>query len=140
MKSNQKIEQYIFLYGTLKREFHHEILNTIADDVEYVGETLLHGKMYDIGEYPGAIPDDKAMIKGDVFRLIKPRKVISVLDEYEGYYPRNLNQSEYLRRKEKLKLKNSKKIDAWIYWYNNSVEGKKLIRHRDYINYINAIK
>lgn len=140
MRLRKKTYQYIFIYGTLKREFHNDVFASIEKDIEFVGESTIHGKMYDIGDYPGAIPDAKSKIKGEVFKLKKPRKVIHLLDEYEGYYPGKLTHSEYLRRKERINLEGKKNVTAWIYWYNDSLENKHLIRHQDYVNYLKKIK
>jgi gamma-glutamylcyclotransferase (GGCT)/AIG2-like uncharacterized protein YtfP len=56
-----------------------------------------------------------------------------------GYDPRQLKNSEYYREKERLVLDDGRKVEAWVYWYNFPVEGKKRIRHKDYLNYLKKI-
>jgi len=139
MNTTQKKYQYLFVYGTLKRDFHHEALTHIMQDIEFAGESTVSGIMYDIGEYPGAVPNTSTKIKGEVFKLLRPRRVIQFLDEYEGYDSAHLKQSEYLRRKEIIQLK-EENVEAWIYWYNYPVDDKKVIRHQNYLDYVKSAK
>ena len=130
---------YLFVYGTLRKGFDLPLQKRISRDIEWVGPSEIRGKLYDIGKYPAALPvekNEKSVIKGEVIKINDPVKVMKLLDKYEGYDPKKLKSSEYYREKEKLVLKDGKKVEAWVYWYNYPVEGKKRIRHKDYLNYL----
>ena len=59
-------------------------------DVELVGPAVIRGKLYDIGRYPGAVPGsdkESRQIKGEVLKITHPKKVLRILDQYEGFDP-----------------------------------------------------
>jgi len=130
---------YLFVYGTLRKGFDLPLQKKIKGDIEWLGPSVIRGKLYDMGKYPAALPlekNEKSKIKGEVIKINHPEKVLKLLDRYEGYDPKKIKNSEYYRQKEKLVLENGKRVDAWVYWYNQPVEGKKRIRHYDYLNYL----
>ncbi len=130
---------YLFVYGTLRNGFNIPVQDQIKDNIEWLGTSEIKGKLYDIGDYPAALPAEKnakSTIKGEVIKLHNPKKVLKVLDAYEGYNPKELSKSEYYRNKETITLQDGKQIDAWVYWYNFPVAGKRRIRHKDYLNYL----
>ncbi len=131
------------MYGTLRTGFTHPVKLEIKDDVEWIGESAIRGRLYDIGKYPGALraTDHKSVvIKGEVLKIKHPKKVLRILDQYEGYDHRNPGASEYYREQETLTLPNGKEIKAWVYWYNFPVKGKRRIRHKDYLDYLKKKK
>jgi gamma-glutamylcyclotransferase (GGCT)/AIG2-like uncharacterized protein YtfP len=133
---------YLFVYGTLRKGFGLHLSDEIKDDLVYVGGATINGELYDIGEYPAALPSPEkdSKISGEIYLLLHPRKVFKILDEYEGYDRENIEKSEYYRKKESLELDNGKRIDAWVYWYNFPVKGKKRIKTKDYIQYLSHKK
>ncbi len=162
---------YLFVYGTLREGVEVPFKKKLAGDMEFVGRSQIQGKLYDIGDYPGAVKegkerqkekqkeqekeeleqkqeqDDKvkarqggSVIKGEIVMIKNPRKVMALLDEYEGYNPKEIKTSEYLREKAQVKLEDGKEVEAWVYWYNLPVEGKRRIRHRDYLDYLKKKK
>jgi gamma-glutamylcyclotransferase (GGCT)/AIG2-like uncharacterized protein YtfP len=111
----------------------------IIDDVEWIGESEIQGRLYDIGKYPGALPANNkrgGSIKGEILKIKHPERILKILDQYEGFNPNELNKSEYYRAQEKINLPDGSEIKAWVYWYNFPVEGKKRIRHKDYLDYL----
>jgi len=136
---NKEKPDYLFVYGTLRKGFEIPVQKRISGDIEWLGLSEIRGKMYDIGDYPAALPlqrHEKSVIRGEVIKIKHPAKVMKLLDRYEGYDPKKLERSEYYRDKQKLVLENGQKIEAWVYWYNFPVDGKKRIRHKDYLNYL----
>ena len=156
---------YLFVYGTLRQGVSVPFKKKIEEEMEFVGKSQITGKLYDLGEYPGAVKERQkteadgrdnvrvvpgkhktetagrgSVIKGEVIKINNPRKVMALLDEYEGYNPKKAKTSEYLREKEQVKLENGKEVEAWVYWYNLPVEGKRRIRHRDYLDYLKKKK
>lgn len=133
-----KIKNYLFVYGTLRKGFKNPILNEVMDNVKFIENGFIQASLFDIGEYPGIVPnnDKKSVVKGDVFEINDSKKVFKILDNYEGFYIRNINKSEYLRSKALIELSTGNKIIAWVYWYNFSVEGKQKINNSDYLEYL----
>jgi gamma-glutamylcyclotransferase (GGCT)/AIG2-like uncharacterized protein YtfP len=130
---------YLFVYGTLRKGVNNQVKEEIINDVEWIGETEIPGRMYDIGRYPGAVPltnNERGVIRGEIIKIMYPERVFKLLDHYEGYNPEELDRSEYYRAKEKINLEDGQEIDAWVYWYNFSVDGKKRIESSDYLDYL----
>lgn len=130
---------YLFVYGTLRTGFKHAVKREIRNDVEWLGESSIRGKLYDIGKYPGALrvtDSGSGFIKGEVLKMKHPKKVLRILDEYEGFDPDAPVKSEYFRDQELIHLPDGKEIKAWVYWYNLPIAGKRRIRHKDYLDYL----
>jgi gamma-glutamylcyclotransferase (GGCT)/AIG2-like uncharacterized protein YtfP len=129
---------YLFVYGTLRKEFGSSFSNKYADEMEYVGEAKIYGELYDIGEYPGAIQglNKDSTIAGELIRLRNHFDFVRILDQYENYDPLNTEESEYVRGKVIAMMDDGKAIEAWVYWYNQSIEGKTRIPDNNYLNYL----
>lgn len=87
--------------------------------------------MYDLGNYPGIQLTGTAKFVGDLFS-IDDSLVLSVLDEFEGYFPRSPDQSLYIRKQ--ISIQDSTQ-PVWIYEYNQSVSGLSIIPHGDWVHY-----
>lgn len=136
---NISYTEYIFVYGTLRKGIDIPINNAIAGDLEWIGTGAIKGGLYDIGNYPGVIKEDLGKIKGDVFKLVNSKKTLKILDDYERFDVDNLEESDYIREAVEVNFEN-KKIQAWIYWYNQPVEGKVWIEKGDYLAYLKEKK
>lgn len=122
-------KDYLFVYGTLRKNYNLKLKEKVAQDITYIGQARVTASLYDIGKYPGAIKENtNNEVIGDVFVLNDPEKVLKVLDKYEG--------SEFSRKKNKVKMRTGKSINAWIYWYNRAPSGKVRIPYKDYLNYL----
>ena len=130
---------YLFVYGTLRTGFGNPVRKEIMFDVELIGESVIRGKLYDIGRYPGAVritDPESGSIKGEVLKIMHPKKVLRILDQYEGFDPEMPGKSEYCRGLIPVRLPKGKEVMAWVYWYNFPVEGKRRIRNNDYVDYL----
>lgn len=120
---------YLFVYGTLRKEYGLRLIEVVDKNLEYIGEAKVKASLYDLGSYPGAVKDNSNNeVVGDVFLVKDADKVFKVLDEYEG--------EEYSRQKEQVQLSSGKTITAWIYWYNQKTEEKQKIRQKNYLDYL----
>lgn len=120
---------YLFAYGTLKLGFVPPYLSEIAAKMDFIGEGFVHGTLYDLGEYSGAILEfatDKK-IHGCVYNLCDESEILRVLDEYEGISPNQTEESLFIRKRTKIFLQNEEIIDGWIYEYNQSVDSASII-------------
>ena len=136
MKKLTNTISYLFVYGTLRKQYQLDLLNKIAENIQFFDHGFIRGCLYDLGDYPGAVKSEMAsVIKGDVL-LVKNEKTLAVLDDYEGYYPDEEHASLFIRAPEKVELNNGTCIGAWVYWYNKSINNKTRIPEGDYLAYI----
>ena len=138
MTSKQHKKHYLFVYGTLRKGFSHSFLNDIAMDMNLVAKGEINAEFFDIGEYPAALPtkEKNAHIEGDIFEINHPRKVLKILDDYEGFDRNDKKNSEYLRKKTNIQLISGDNLEAWVYWYNFPVNPLKKITNKSYLEYL----
>src|SRR3982074_1436456 len=96
------MKDYLFVYGTLRKDYDLKLKNKVADDLEYIGRARIGASLYDLGRYPGAVKNKSAVrnkpvrnkvaksrdgdeVIGDVFLVSNPDRVLKILDKYEGY-------------------------------------------------------
>lgn len=87
--------EYLFLYGTLLVHGGPDDVAGALKSLRRVGPAHIRGKLYDFGDYPGAIvaPTAKRLIRGEVFELPATPTTLKALDEYEEFDPLNEEQS-----------------------------------------------
>jgi gamma-glutamylcyclotransferase (GGCT)/AIG2-like uncharacterized protein YtfP len=131
-------ETYLFVYGTLRKGFSLSIPGQISSYIQWAGMCKVKGILYDIGKYPGAVPDPSgaSIITGELIRITNPDRVFEFLDNYEGFDNNDMDASEYCRKLEWVELATGVSIEAWIYWYNFPVTNKQRISGNDYIKYL----
>jgi gamma-glutamylcyclotransferase (GGCT)/AIG2-like uncharacterized protein YtfP len=123
------MSDYLFVYGTLRRNYDLKLKARVKDGLRYVGQAKIGAVLYDIGRYPGAVKDRKGSeVIGDVFLVSDPAAVFPVLDKYEG--------KEFVRKKGKVRMRRGDELSAWIYWYSPDPGRKTPIRYKDYLNYL----
>jgi gamma-glutamylcyclotransferase (GGCT)/AIG2-like uncharacterized protein YtfP len=121
------MKQYLFVYGTLKNKLAPPEIAETVKKLKLVGDGFAYGKLYDLGEFPGAVLGTDDKIFGSVYELPDDENVLPELDEYEGFYSQNPKESLYLRKKTKVYLRN-KSLTSWIYEYNQDLSNKRQIK------------
>jgi gamma-glutamylcyclotransferase (GGCT)/AIG2-like uncharacterized protein YtfP len=125
----------------LRLGYQLKLKDKIIDDLEYIGKAGVESSLYDLGKYPGTVKEkEKREIAGDVFIVNNPEKVFKILDRYEGHLKEEKQSSEFVRRRNRVKLNSGKSINAWMYWYNNTLQGKSRIKYKDYFRYLKNAK
>lgn len=125
-----KRPKYLFVYGTLMRGFpRHALLEGVA---RYVGEGDIRGRLYDLGEYPGAVPSGEGAVHGEVYELVRPEEALALLDKIEGYVPRDVKGSLFLREAATAELAVGTRVEVWVYFYNQGRTGASLVRSGRY--------
>nr|WP_262918333.1 gamma-glutamylcyclotransferase family protein [Mucilaginibacter straminoryzae] len=129
----------MFVYGTLLKDFKHQVLDTIKHCLELVEEVSIKGTLFDLGSYPGFVQEGEGEVKGELYRINDPQKVFEVLDEYEGL---NEDQPEYVRKEIAVTLNDGSELQSWIYEFQpGDGQQYKIIENGDYIAYIrNKVK
>jgi gamma-glutamylcyclotransferase (GGCT)/AIG2-like uncharacterized protein YtfP len=123
--------EYIFVYGTLLKQFNNEVLKPIQAYLHVAGSGSIKAELYNLGEYPGLVESASAsqIVKGEVYNIQEPGKVFEVLDEYEG--------DEYKRKRKLVRLNDSKTIRCWVYVYRQKLSPEhKRIMNGDYLAFI----
>lgn len=129
---------HLFVYGSLRSGFKSPAYEYISRFFDLVGDAKVRGKLYDMGEYPAAIPSSEDFfIVGELYVIKKQPEfswAIGQLDDYEGVTAEP-GQPQLYRRELADILINDKTIPAWIYWYNGDVSGRPYIVSGDVLSY-----
>jgi gamma-glutamylcyclotransferase (GGCT)/AIG2-like uncharacterized protein YtfP len=119
------VNEYIFLYGSLLPELAPARMAATVNRLKEVAAGTVRGRLYDLGNYPGAVLGGRSRIRGRIFELPSEKSVLKAFDDYEG--------SEYLRKKCRAVLQDGRKITCWIYEYNRDPGSAKLVPGGDYL-------
>jgi gamma-glutamylcyclotransferase (GGCT)/AIG2-like uncharacterized protein YtfP len=125
---------YLFVYGTLQDE-QNEFAIYLKQNCSFYGKGRFKGKLYDLGEYPGAILDEKGdnYVYGSILNVKNISEVLIRLDEYEGFGEED-RPNLFIREIVSIETNNGK-VDCLVYLYNLSVDGFKIIDSGDYAVY-----
>jgi gamma-glutamylcyclotransferase (GGCT)/AIG2-like uncharacterized protein YtfP len=110
----------IFVYGTLRRDARGAVQNALTRGWVFEGYGSVAAVLYDLGAYPGAVPDPtgSAQARGEVYRLPDPPK-LDALDRHEG--------AEFERELVEVELAQGGSALAWIYWYRPEPRGRRIV-------------
>ncbi|MGZ4968124.1 MAG: gamma-glutamylcyclotransferase family protein [Methylobacter sp.] len=129
-------EEYIFVYGTLRRAANNQMHQLLAKYAEFVDDASYCGKLYKIDYYPGAVPSDDPndAVQGEVYRIRQADIVLPLFDRYEECGPEFPEPNEYSRRKQTVLLNNGRTVTAWVYIYNHPTKGLALVESGNFLN------
>jgi gamma-glutamylcyclotransferase (GGCT)/AIG2-like uncharacterized protein YtfP len=116
------MQDHLFVYGTLMRDFDHPMAKLLSRSSEFIGEARCQGRLYLVKHYPGLIlSDDTAdIVFGELVRLHTPQASLVTFDDYEGCGP-GVASPQYLRQVLPVTLDDGKVSEAWTYVYNRPV-------------------
>jgi gamma-glutamylcyclotransferase (GGCT)/AIG2-like uncharacterized protein YtfP len=123
----------LFVYGTLLNK-DNEYALYLKNNSRFHSYGKTKGKLYDIGEYPGAIllPKGEDYIYGSILELDHPEDIFPIIDDYEGYGNGQSVPNEFIRLIASVET-SSTIINCWVYVYNLPIEGLKLIKNGRYL-------
>ncbi|MBB6004975.1 pyruvate carboxylase [Arcicella rosea] len=127
-------EEFLFVYGTLRKDFGNELHKLITRNSEFIGMATYQGKMYNIGEYPGIVASDDTDSKviGELYKLSNSLRLIRILDEYEEFYPENIAESIFVRNAVSVNIEGTT-YEAYSYLYNRPTDGLPEITSGDFL-------
>jgi gamma-glutamylcyclotransferase (GGCT)/AIG2-like uncharacterized protein YtfP len=122
----------LFVYGTLMKTSGHPMAVELQRHGRLVGEAVFTGRLYRVEDYPGAVastnPGDR--VYGELYELRDNKRVLAVLDRYEGCSADFAKPTEYVRRLGSVHVGETP-FKAWIYLYNCPVrDGQRIASGR----------
>jgi gamma-glutamylcyclotransferase (GGCT)/AIG2-like uncharacterized protein YtfP len=120
--------RYIVFYGTLRAGHAAHSRLKLRKALAYVGQCRLHGKLYDLGRYPGLVLG-AGLAEGEVYR-IRDHALLPRLDAFEGFDARRPARSRFLRKVVAIPraLGSAVRIPAWIYVFNGAISGRREVQ------------
>jgi len=113
----------LFVYGHLRRgQIGYDRLG-LERRAAWLGEARIHGRLYDIGAYPGLILGSADVVHGEVIGF-DDTALWDPIDAYEECDSSQPETSEYRRVEVDLLGEDAR---AWVYVFNRPVEDLTLI-------------
>jgi gamma-glutamylcyclotransferase (GGCT)/AIG2-like uncharacterized protein YtfP len=129
----------LFVYGSLRSGFRNPVYAYLTKYFHLLGEAVVKGKLYDLGEFPAAAAtEEEKFISGELYCINNPLEfswAIGQLDDYEGLNTEE-GETPLYSREEVVAYKNGEAHKAWIYWYNKDLAGKPEIESGDLLQYL----
>ena len=127
--------KYLFLYGNLiQRDPPDKEIARIVKRLHRVGTAFVRGRLYDFGDFPGAVvdPSSNSFVRGELVELPDDDNILHALDKYEEFDSANPRKSLFVRSKVEIKTADGRLIEGWIYVYNKNPGDPPLIRGGNY--------
>ena len=129
----------IFVYGSLRSGFRNPAYEYLTRYFKYNGEALVKGKFFDAGSHPVALPtNDEHFILGELYNMNSEEEfswAFTQLDDYEGLNV-EVGETPLYKRSLVEVYQNGETQIAWIYWYNQSIDGMPEIETGDVMRYL----
>jgi gamma-glutamylcyclotransferase (GGCT)/AIG2-like uncharacterized protein YtfP len=128
------VTHHLFVYGTLSPQHAPPEIAATVRRLRPVGAASVRGRLYDLGEYPGAIlsKSSRSVIRGEVFELPSDSQTLSSLDNYEGFEPGKPGSSLFVRRTWSVVMDDGTRLRCWVYVYNGDTRRALPVRNGRY--------
>jgi gamma-glutamylcyclotransferase (GGCT)/AIG2-like uncharacterized protein YtfP len=129
------MSQHLFIYGTLIPSEAPREIASLVKRFRRLGPAHVRGRLYDLGDFPGAILEtsSRTKIHGELVVLPSEKRALEILDRYEEFDPADPKSSLFVRQKITVQMANGTTREGWIYVYNRKPGKAKLIRGGDYV-------
>lgn len=129
----------LFVYGSLRSGFRNPVYNYLTRYFHLVGDAVVKGKLYDLGEFPVANPTtEEKFISGELYAINNPSEfswAIEQLDDYEGLVV-EVGEKPLYKREAVTVFVNGVGSPAWVYWFNGDVSHCPEIASGDLMQYL----
>lgn len=129
----------LFVYGSLRSGFRNPVYNYLTQYFHLIGEAVVKGQLYDLGDYPAAVASQQEnFISGELYVINEPTEfswAIGQLDDYEGLNTEEGETPQY-KREEVVAYHKGEPHTAWIYWYNGDISNKSEMQSGDLLQYL----
>lgn len=128
----------LFIYGSLL-ETDNEFGRYLKQHATIYKPGNFKGKLYDAGEYPGAIhlPDIDYKVHGNIIKLNDVDETLKYIDDYEGFGDDQLQPNLFIRKLLTVQTADAN-VKCWVYLYNHPTTHLKQILSGDYLSYKKA--
>jgi gamma-glutamylcyclotransferase (GGCT)/AIG2-like uncharacterized protein YtfP len=137
---NQTTVHQIFVYGSLRSGFNAPAFEYISRYFQLVAPAKVRGLLYDMGEYPAAVPTHHdQFLLGELYAIQQEEEfawALEQLDEYEGINESPEDSPVSFKRELVEVITESGNAIAWIYWFSGSIADKPLIASGDVLEYL----
>lgn len=137
---NQTAVHQIFVYGSLRSGFNSPAYEYISRYFQLVAPAKVQGLLYNMGEYPAAVPTSQDhFLIGELYAIKQEEEftwALEQLDEYEGINKSPDDSPVSFRRALVEVMTATGNAIAWIYWYNGAVQDKPLIASGNVLEYL----
>ena len=144
MRPQSKHIEYIFVYGSLRRDAKNDVFEEVRPHLQYVGVGSFPGLLFDLGGYPGAVLTDEktsSKVKGELYTIEESRnEVLRTLDDYEEYFRDSISKSLFIRKRVDVTLRNGKEVNSWVYLFNKKLLHSKPVKQIPSGDYLRFIK
>ncbi len=133
MASSAVTTHFFFVYGTLMKGCQEDWQAEVG--ARLVGRGRINAKLYDLGDYPGAVcisSESGEYVKGELYQVKDSELATRILDRYEEFFPAQPHNSLFVRTIAPVILEDGRREYAWVYVYNQPVDEAKLIPGGDY--------
>jgi gamma-glutamylcyclotransferase (GGCT)/AIG2-like uncharacterized protein YtfP len=133
----ERSPRHLFVYGTLLSSLAGPGNPSLRGWTTLVGPGRITGRLFDAGAYPAAVLSEEGTIRGELHEIRGDRvdSLLDLLDAYEQYFPERPHASLFVRRLTEVERPAGDPVPAWIYGYNQEVEGLTRIDSGDYALY-----
>ena len=127
------VSHYLFVYGTLL-DGDNPYCAFLKENSGFYDVGKLRGKLYDIGNYPGAILSTapEVFVHGSIFLICHPKATLKELDDYEGFGDDFSQPNEFVRELVEVATGETS-LKCWVYLYNLPVSTFPEIKSGDYL-------
>jgi gamma-glutamylcyclotransferase (GGCT)/AIG2-like uncharacterized protein YtfP len=128
------MSDFLFLYGTLLPGQSPEEVATTVSELRRIGPARIRGRLYDLGDYPGAIfdPTSATWVHGQIFE-VPDKSVLQAIDRYEEFDDSNLRTSLFVRTRVPARLRDGEDVESWAYLYNRDPGDAPLVTGGSYL-------
>jgi len=119
----------VFVYGTLRRGGRNDIAR-FAPAPRFVADAQIHGTLYDLGSYPGAVLGASGPLVGEVYAITPALE--AQLDQLEEVRPDD--SGEYIKREVSVRV-GEKEIACLVYEIHpDRIAGRTVIASGDWFD------
>lgn len=140
MSEDWETRQLLFVYGSLLLPTGDAEVDAALSQARSLGLGHIHGRLFDLGEYPGAkyaAPGSAKIppkVLGRLLGIPDPDPFFQVLDRYEGFDRSRPLTSEFVRSTTAVTLVESgRTVLSQVYFYSLGTRGKQPIPSGDYL-------
>jgi gamma-glutamylcyclotransferase (GGCT)/AIG2-like uncharacterized protein YtfP len=133
----QKETVHVVLYGTLRQNVKGSRFNSfhLGENLTYERDCLVRGRLLDVKYFPALVQtNEDKFVLGELYSFSNPY-ILTHLDGYEGYNPKDELNSLYIRKK--IVTYDPDILNAYLYVWNNEIEGYSEIESGDWAQYVN---